>query len=236
MDKLKKGLKWLFNSYIWLGVLLLIIDIVTKNIIIHYGQEIMSANEYATHGSTIKDGGINLIPGFLGINYLINENIAFGLSLGNKVATQIIFSVVALIVVIGIVIYLIKKWDKTNRYYKACLILIITGALGNVIDRIFYSPEYLNYYNSNGELARGVVDWIDFYGIWGFNFNIADSCVVVAAFMLLIYTIVEEIIDYRKKKKEEKDNPKEVVKEEKVLSQTEIEKQKLLEEGKEKDE
>lgn len=236
MDKLKQGLKWFFNSYIWLGILLLIIDIVTKNIIVNYGQEIQSANQYATHGSTYNNGGINLIPGFLGINYLINENIAFGLMIGNKQLTQILFSIVAMIVVIGIVIYLIKKWDKTNRYYKACLMMIIAGALGNVIDRIFYSPEYLNYVNEEGELARGVVDWIDFYGIWGFNFNIADSCVVVAAFMLIGYVIYEEIRDYRAKKKDEKDNPKEEIKEEKVLSQTEKEKQKLLEEGKEKDE
>lgn len=236
MDKLKKGLKWLFNSYIWLGVLLLIIDIVTKNIIVKYGNEITSAHQYATHGSTIKDGGIDLIPGFLGINYLINENIAFGLKLGTTQITQIVFSIVAILVVIGLIIIMIRKWDKINRFYKACFMLIIAGALGNVIDRIFYSPEYLNYYNNDGVLARGVVDWIDFYGIWGFTFNIADSCVVIAAIMLIVYTIIEEIRDYRNKKIEEKDQPIENEKEEKVLSQTELEKQKLLEEGKDKDE
>ncbi len=113
--------------------------------------------------------------------------------------------------------------------------MIIAGALGNVIDRIFYSPEYLNYF-TDGHYARGVVDWIDFYGIWGFNFTIADSAVVVAAFMLIIYMIIEEIINYRKAKQAEPKTEKKVEKEEKVLSQTEKEKQRLLEEGKEKDE
>ena len=230
MDKLKKGLKWFSESFIWLAILMLVIDIVTKNIIIHYGKEITSANQYSTHGSSTLDGGINLIPGFLGINYLINENIAFGLTLGTTEITQIVFSIVAILVVIGIIFFLVKKWDKTNRFYRACFMLIIAGAIGNVIDRIFYSPEYLNY---NG--ARGVVDWIDFYGIWGFNFNIADSCVVVAAFMLIIYMIVEEIKEYRAKKKLEKEEPKNPKDNEKVLSQTELEKQRLLEEGKEKD-
>ena len=139
MEKLKQGLKWFFNSYIWLGILLLIIDIVTKNIIVNYGQEIQSANQYATHGSTYNNGGINLIPGFLGINYLINENIAFGLMIGNKQLTQILFSIVAMIVVIGIVIYLIKKWDKSLNLLSN---LGHTGSCG-VIDTLF------NTLNSN---------------------------------------------------------------------------------------
>lgn len=96
--------------------------------------------------------------------------------------------------------------------------MILAGAIGNVIDRIFYSPEFL------ANPVNGVVDWIDFYGIWKFNFNIADSCVVVAAIMLIVYMIVNEIIDYRKNNK---DKPKED--NEKVLSKTEQEKNAYLE-------
>ena len=224
-EKIIKGLKWFFNSFIWLGILLFILDIVSKNIIVQ--------NSNAIKAGGGRNGGIDIIPGFLGINYVINEKIAFGLMIGTKQITQIIFSIVAVIVAIGIIIYLVKAWDKTNRYYKACLMMIIAGALGNVVDRIFYSPEYLNYVNGSGELARGVVDFIDFYGIWGFNFNVADSCVVVSAFMLIIYMIVTEIIDYRKRSKE---TPKvEKAKEEKVLSATEQEKLRLLEKDKEDD-
>ena len=82
--------------------------------------------------------------------------------------------------------------------------MVITGAIGNMIDRIFYGPEY------------AVVDWIDFYWFWGFNFNIADCCVVIAAFMLLIYIIVEEVKEYKNK-------PKVKVVQEKQLSKTEKE-------------
>ena len=230
MDKFKKIVKWIFDSYIWLGVLLLIIDIVTKNVIVANGEYIRTAHQYPNGG-----GGIDLIPGFLGINYVINERIAFGLTLGTPEITRIVFSIVAILVAIGIIIYLWKKWDKTNRYYRACLMMIITGAIGNVIDRIFYTAEYLNYTNASGELATGVVDWIDFYGIWQFNFNIADSCVVVAAFMLIIYMIITEVNEYMKKRKLEKQgeatNPKKD--EGKVLSATEQEKIRLLEKDKE---
>ena len=85
--------------------------------------------------------------------------------------------------------------------------LILTGALGNVIDRLFYAKS--NYC---------VVDWIDFCGIWGAIFNIADSCIVVGSIMLIVYLIVEEVKDYKIKKANE---PKE---ETPVLSKTEQEK------------
>ena len=226
-EKIIKGLKWFFNSFIWLGILLFVLDIVSKNIIVQ--------NSNAIKAGGGRNGGIDIIPGFLGINYVINEKIAFGLMIGTKQITQILFSIIAVIVAIGIIVFLVKSWDKTNRFYKACLMMIIAGALGNVVDRIFYSPEYLNYVNASGELARGVVDFIDFYGIWGFNFNVADSCVVVSAFMLIIYMIVTEIIDYRRKVKQEtaSEQPKE--KEERVLSATEQEKIRLLEKDKEDD-
>lgn len=218
-EKLLKGLKWFFNSYIWLGLLLLIIDIITKNVVVQNAKAISEAGG--------QHGGLDIIPGFLGINYVINNRIIFGLNIfKNDVATRIVFIVVALLVTIGILIYLIKKWDKTNRFYKACLFMIISGALGNAIDRIFYSVNYLNYIDSStGEYITGVVDWIDFYGIWGFNFNIADSAVVVAAIMLIIYIIVVDIIDYQKKKKLE---PKKVEDNAKVISKTEQEKNKYL--------
>ena len=226
-EKIIKGLKWFFNSFIWLGILLFVLDIVSKNIIVQ--------NSNAIKAGGGRNGGIDIISGFLGINYVINEKIAFGLMIGTKQITQILFSIIAVIVAIGIIVFLVKSWDKTNRFYKACLMMIIAGALGNVVDRIFYSPEYLNYVNASGELARGVVDFIDFYGIWGFNFNVADSCVVVSAFMLIIYMIVTEIIDYRRKVKQEtaSEQPKE--KEERVLSATEQEKIRLLEKDKEDD-
>ena len=223
-EKFLKGLKWFFNSYIWLGLLLLVIDIVTKNVIVANRQNI------------INQGGVVLIPNFLRINYIINNNLVFGLDIfKNELATRIVFSIIALLITGGIIFYLIKKWDKTNRFYKACLFMIVAGAIGNAIDRIFFSPEYLSYIDINGNYVayNGVVDWIDFYGIWGFNFNIADSAVVVAAFMLIIYMIVMEIIDYRKKKKSE---PKTEEDNTKVLSKTEQEKNKYLEEQAPKDE
>ena len=207
MDKFKKGFKWFFTSFIWLGVILLILDLVTKLSVIANKDYIRSV------------GGIVLIPNFLRINYLINNNMVFGISLGSDLNNRIVFCIFALLIVIGLIIFTVIKWGKLNKFYRACIMMVVAGALGNIIDRIFYSPEFL------GNSVNGVVDWIDFYGIWPFNFNIADSAVVVAAIMMIVYMIVQEIIDYRKKNK---DKPKEDDNE-KVVSKTEQEKNEYLE-------
>ena len=211
-EKVLKYLKWFFESFIWLGLILLIIDIVTKQIVI------------ANKADILAQGGIDLIPGFLRINYLINNTLVFGMTLGSDMTNRIVFCVVALAIIIGLITWLVLKWKTVGKFYRATFMMILSGAFGNVIDRLFYSPEYL------GNSVNGVVDWIDFYGIWKFNFNIADSAVVVAAFMLIIYLIVTEIIDYVKKNK---DQPKEEKKDEgKVLSKTEQEQNKYHEDNK----
>ena len=221
-EKLIKALKWFGKSFIWLGVLLLVIDIITKNVIV--------ANKANIHGGL--NGGVDIIPGVLGVNYVINDTFMMGISFGSALANRIVYIIIALIA-LGIVGFiLVKYWKKLNGFYKATLFMIAAGGMGNLIDRIFYTKEYLGYLR-DGELVQGVVDWIDFYPFswWPYNFNIADASIVVAAFMLIIYLIVTEIIDYKNKQKEAPS----VDKNEKVLSKTEQEKAQYLE-NKEKDE
>ena len=175
-EKIIKGLKWFYQSCIWLFIVLLTIDIVTKQLVAHSGVQ---------PGSQVADWG------FVHINYVLNYNAAFGLGTGNETASRILYLVIASLVTAGLVTYLILKRKETKLFIRACLVLIITGAIGNMIDRIFYGPYY------------AVVDWIDFYWFWGYNFNIADSCIVVAAFMMIIYIIVLEVKDMIRKRNEE---------------------------------
>ena len=147
-EKLLSGLKWFFKSYIWLGVLLLAIDIITKQIILGF---------HALEGDLISDWG------FVRIRFILNRGAAFGMGTGNAVANRVLYLVIASLISIGLVTYLIIKRKDVKAYVRASLIMVVTGAIGNMIDRIFYAPEF------------AVVDWIDFYGIWKFNFNIADA-------------------------------------------------------------
>ena len=167
-EKIVSALKWFLKSFIWLGIVLLGLDILTKQLVISAGVEPYSQ---------IADWG------FVHINYVLNYNAAFGIGADDHTVSRVVYLIVASLATVGIITYLIVKRKETKLYVRACLVLIVTGAFGNMIDRIFYAPYY------------AVVDWIDFYWFWGYNFNIADSCIVVAAFMLIIYIIVLEVKD-----------------------------------------
>ena len=90
-DKLLKALKWFFNSYIWLGLVVLVVDIITKNIVVQNQANIQNAGG--------QNGGVDIIPGFLGINYVINKNVVFGWDIfKNELTNRIIFIIVALLI------------------------------------------------------------------------------------------------------------------------------------------
>lgn len=176
-DKILKALNWFFKSFIWLFIVCLAIDIITKQIILNSG---------------VSAPGLVADWGFVHISYVQNPNAAFGLGADNPTVSRIVYLITASLVAIALIIYMIIKRKDMKLYVRACLVLIITGAIGNMIDRIFYSQS--NYC---------VVDWIDFYWFWPFVFNIADCCIVIAAFMLVIYLIVLEVKDMLAKRQNE---------------------------------
>ena len=201
-EKLLKGLRWFFKSFIWLGLVLLGLDIFTKQLIM-----------------AVSKGQLGVIAdwGIVRISYVQNEGAAFGFGTGNEVANRIIYLIVATLISAGLIAQLIIKRKETKLFVRASLVMVITGAIGNVIDRVFYGPLQ----GTTGLFTGKVVDWIDFDWFWRYVFNIADCCIVIAAFMLIIYVIVSEVNEYREKNKNKvvavKDN-------EKVLSKSEKEK------------
>lgn len=200
-EKLLSALKWFYKSFIWLFIVLLGLDILSKQLILAAG---------ALPGTTIADWGI------VRISYVLNENAAFGIGASDPTVSRTIYLIVATLVSAGLVFYMIWKRKEMKLFIRACLVLIVTGALGNMIDRIFYGP--LEYADATGLFSGSVVDWIDFYWFWSFNFNIADCCIVIAAFMLVIYIIVIEVKEMIAKRNAEiameKDLPEEENKEE----------------------
>lgn len=191
-EKIIKGLKWFFFSFIWLAVLLLAIDIVTKRLVI----------------SAIQNGSGNpiceIIPGFLNIEFTLNKAAAFGMGFENPVVNRVLYIIVACLGAIGISVYYALKYKKIPNILKATLLMVVAGAIGNLIDRLFYADaDYC------------VIDWINFYGIWPFHFNIADSSIVVAACIIIVYLIVDSIKEFKEKRALE---AKEEGTDEKVLS------------------
>ncbi len=215
MDKVKKYASWFFHSFIWLGLLLLIIDIVTKNVVVANKDYILAQ----------ENGHITLIPGFLGIGYVINRSAAFGLGTGSDLWNRILYIIIAVIASAVLIFVYVKYYKKLGKMYKACLMMMLVGAVGNLIDRVFFTASYLGV---TGE--PGVVDWIDFFGVWRYVFNIADSAIVIGTIMLIVWLIVEEVRDSKKRnsvvhlKKDEVEKKIEASKvEEKVEESTKIE-------------
>ena len=133
-------------------VLLIVIDQVSK----------IFVDKYMIFGDSLP-----IIENFFHITYVQNRGIAFGIFQG-KVD---VISVATIIAIIGIIVYFLKNVKKSNFFEKMAYIFIISGAIGNMMDR----------------LLRGyVVDMIDFRGIWSFVFNIADIYINLGVILLLL--------------------------------------------------
>jgi signal peptidase II len=122
---------------------------------------------------TLKDkNDIIVIKDFFGFTYTENRGAAFSI-FQNKV----LFLAIVTSIVITIMIYYLIKLRKDSILVRISLSLIIGGAIGNLIDRIYYGY---------------VVDFIMFHyrDIYTFPiFNIADIMVVVGTGLLALYII-----------------------------------------------
>ncbi|HBA69402.1 MAG TPA: signal peptidase II [Lachnospiraceae bacterium] len=111
-----------------------------------------------------------LLPDILEFSYLENTGAAFSSFMGKQ---EFLITLTSLAMLFLILKYLQIPKTGTKRYLpmKAVLVLIISGGIGNLIDRI------LNGY---------VVDFIYFVPINFPKFNIAD-CYVCIGMALLVY-------------------------------------------------
>lgn len=112
------------------------------------------------------DKNFAIIPNVLNITYTENFAGAFG------IGKSYIVLLVSIAIIIGLIIYLVVEYDKISNYFP--FVLLLSGSLGNLIDRIF----------------RGhVIDFID-VSILNFpRFNIADVSIVLGIFWLIIVII-----------------------------------------------
>jgi signal peptidase II len=125
---------------------------------------------------------------FFRLTYIENPGMAFGLDVGGK----LFFSLFSLAASIGIAAYLYHARHE-RRGFRIALAMILGGAVGNLIDRIFYGVLF-----GDAPLFHGkVVDFfdIDFINIslGGFHmsrwaiFNVADACVTVGVILLIFF-------------------------------------------------
>ncbi len=119
--------------------------------------------------ATEMTNAIDIIPGFLRLNYVKNFGVAWSM-FNNQMLLIILFSIGA----ISYLIYIMYQY-RNDLIVHFGVMMMIGGALGNMIDRIF----------------RGfVVDYVDVV-IFGYDFpifNIADMLLVCGAILIFVET------------------------------------------------
>jgi len=123
---------------------------------------------------------IPVIPGFFYITHVRNTGAAFGLFADAPQLYRMIFFISVSLIAVGIIISFFRKLSPGDRLAALALGLILGGAVGNLIDRIFRQEviDFLHF-----RLWRGY-SWPDF--------NVADSAIVVGVGFLMLELLASE--------------------------------------------
>ncbi|MEE9165626.1 MAG: signal peptidase II [Nitrospinota bacterium] len=115
---------------------------------------------------------VEVIKNFFQITYIRNSGAAFGILSGFKSPWLTLFFMLITVVAAGIILFYYHKTPENQRLTLVSFALIISGAIGNFIDRVFY-----------GE----VIDFLYFHWYQHYwpAFNVADSCITIGVSLLL---------------------------------------------------
>ena len=186
----------------WLAIILIVASIVIDQLIKIWVKTSMTLHE-----------SIRVTEWFY-ISFIENNGMAYGMQIGSKLVLSL-FRVVA----IGLLCYYVwlQVRNKARTGYIVCLSMVLAGAVGNLIDCMFYglifnasSPHYVSYFVDFGTgyapfLMGKVVDmfyfplivttwpeWVPFWGGQEFVFfspvfNFADANISVGVVLLLLF-------------------------------------------------
>lgn len=142
-------------------------DIVTKVI----------AAAHLTPGDPVR-----LLGGAVYLSILRNTGAAWNLGAGYTA----VLAVVAVVVILVIIRFARRLG---SRAWAVALGLVLGGAAGNLVDRLFRAP---------GPLRGGVVDFISLFGPYGHPwpvFNVADSCLTVGVLLAVVLELSGRKLD-----------------------------------------
>lgn len=149
------------------GVLLLVADQLTKY--------------YISTNFVLGESG-EFLSGFIDLTYIHNRGGAWGMLYGR---TYILLPITLVIMIICIIFYV--KYGKKSRLLLWAITLVMSGGIGNMIDRVFRDGN--------------VVDFLHFEFFPSFPvFNVADCAIVVGAGLLILYFILDAVREEKQKK------------------------------------
>ena len=116
---------------------------------------------------------IKVIEGFFNLTHIRNSGVAFGLFASQQSEYKPLMFIIISTIAIMAILVIFHQTPKEKKMVQTGLILIFSGAIGNLIDRTLH-----------GE----VIDFADFF-IEGYHFpafNIADSCITIGVVLMVI--------------------------------------------------
>lgn len=114
---------------------------------------------------------MHIFGNFFRLTYVENYGGIFGIFQGHIRE----FTIISTILIIYIYVTELKNFNKYSSLTKLGVVFIISGALGNMIDRFF----------------RGyVIDMLDFRSVWQFVFNFADVYIHLGVYLIIISYII----------------------------------------------
>jgi len=153
MNKLftETGFKWL-----WITFVFLILDQLTKQLVV---------NAFDLYES------MNILP-FFDLRYVQNPGAAFSFLADQDGWQRWFFTIIAAIASVVFLVWLAKT-PKSNVLLSIALAFMLSGAMGNLIDRALFGY---------------VIDFLDFHvaGKHWPAFNVADSAIFIGAALMIL--------------------------------------------------
>lgn len=121
----------------------------------------------------VLDRGVDVIGGFLGFKYAENPGAAWGFLSGQSETFRKIFFLLVSLIAIGVISMLYYRLQPDQTIAAAAFATILSGAIGNFIDRLRF-----NY----------VIDFVDMYvgeSHWP-TYNVADIAITAGVILLLL--------------------------------------------------
>jgi signal peptidase II len=162
-------------AVLWISVIVVLLDQATK-LMIKGSPWHWLPLEGMPYGHSVP-----FIDDIVRITYIENPGIAFGINIPGM---KVFFAVFSIVASIAILIYLKRNLHRLRTGERIALALILGGAVGNLIDRVFYGVMF----HEQPLFYGRVVDFIDF-GVHRNMFpvfNVADSCVTIGVCVLVL--------------------------------------------------
>ncbi|MEZ5690102.1 MAG: signal peptidase II [Rickettsiales bacterium] len=122
----------------------------------------------------VVDGNVIKVTSFFNFILVFNRGVSFGMFSEHN--QPLLLILVAMVIVLILLVWL---WETTSMATVFSIGFIIGGAVGNVMDRIYYGA---------------VVDFLDFHinNLHWPAFNIADSFIFIGVVVLCVYSMFFE--------------------------------------------